>query len=111
MLNINVDDAIATYSSRRCWFQNINSINKTKAMTKKDMSTNENTDREKDRRIDEDWKSHHTTGDRYPEEAKGIGETDVKNASATGDGSYGRSDGSLPDGEDGDENRSTGSAY
>ena len=74
------------------------------------METNENMDREKKERIDEDWKSHHTTGDRYPENAKGIGETDVKNAHASGDGSFGRNDGSLPDQED-DENGTTGNKY
>lgn len=66
-------------------------------MEPRDFQSSENQDREKKRRIDEDWKSHHTTGDRYPDEAKGIGETDVKNAHASGDGSYGRNDGSLPD--------------
>jgi len=68
-------------------------------MAKKDFEMSENTDREKDSKIDKDWKSHHTTGDRYPEEAKGIGETDVKNAHAAGDGSFGRNDSSLPEEE------------
>lgn len=72
-------------------------------MAKKDSEMNQNTDREKDRKIEEDWKSHHTTQDRYPEEAKGIGETDVKNAHATGDGSFGRNDSSVPDGENDDK--------
>jgi hypothetical protein len=79
-------------------------------MAKKDFEITENQDREKDKRMDEDWKSHHTSGDRYPENAKGIGETDVKNAHASGDGSFGRSEGSLPEKED-DESSETGSNY
>jgi len=70
-------------------------------MAVKDFDSNENTDRQKDKKIDEDWKSHHTTEDRYPDAAKGIAETDVKNAHASGDGSFGRNDESLPDKEDG----------
>lgn len=69
-------------------------------MAKKDFEMAENQDREKDQQINEDWKSHHTTGDRYPDNAKGIGETDVKNAHASGDGSFGRNDESLPEDED-----------
>lgn len=68
-------------------------------MAKKDFEVNENLDREKDGRINEDWKSHHTTSDRFPDNAKGIAETDVKNAHASGDGSFGRNDGSVPDEE------------
>ncbi|MFL5811284.1 MAG: hypothetical protein ACJ749_17310 [Flavisolibacter sp.] len=67
-------------------------------MAIKDFDTSENKDR--DKKAAGDWKSHHTTGDRYPEKAKGIGETDVKNAHATGDGSFGRNDESIPDKED-----------
>lgn len=59
-------------------------------MTKKDPNVNENIDRDKNAK--EDWESHHTTTERYPEEAKGIGETDVKNAHASGDGAYGRNE-------------------
>lgn len=69
-------------------------------MAVKDFDTSENRDREKDKKIDEDWKSHHTTTDRYPEEAKGIAETEIKNAHASGDGSFGRADGSLPEKEE-----------
>ena len=54
---------------------------KINVMTKKDFEINENKDIEKDKKMDEDWKSHHTTVDRYPEEAKGIAETDVKKCS------------------------------
>jgi hypothetical protein len=68
-------------------------------MAMKDSDTNENKNSEKDKRIDEDWKAHHTTTDRYPEEAKGIAETEVKNAHASGDGSFGRNDG-IPESED-----------
>ena len=80
-------------------------------MAKKDFEMSENQDREKDKRIDEDWKSHHTTGDRYPEAAKGIGETDVKNAHASGDGSFGRNDGSLPENGNEETNDPTDNAY
>lgn len=65
--------------------------------TKKDLNTSENIDHNK--RAQEDWESHHTAGDRYPDEAKGIGETDVKNAHATGDGAFGPNDTPLPDRE------------
>jgi hypothetical protein len=63
--------------------------------TQKDLNTNENTGRNK--RAQEDWESHHTTNDRYPEEAKGIAETEVKNAHAAGDGTLGPNDTPLPD--------------
>jgi hypothetical protein len=66
-------------------------------MTKKDPSNSENIDLSK--KVQEDWESHHTTSDRYPEEAKGIAETDVKNAHASGDGAYGRNESSI-DNED-----------
>ncbi|HYO23038.1 MAG TPA: hypothetical protein VER36_11585 [Flavisolibacter sp.] len=80
-------------------------------MAKKDFEINENKDLEKDKKIDEDWKSHHTTGDRYPDDAAGIGETDVKNAHASGDGSFGRSDGSLPEGGENESKKTTDNAY
>ena len=72
-------------------------------MATKDLDLNDNKEQEKDKKIDEDWQSHHTTTDRYPEEAKGIGETDVKNAHASGDGSFGRNDESLPEKDDKNE--------
>lgn len=74
-------------------------------MAEKDYSPLENEDRGKNKRINEDWKTHHTTGDRYPEEAKGIGETDVKNAHASGDGSYGRNESPLPEKDKDDPDR------
>jgi hypothetical protein len=68
-------------------------------MTKKDATPTENQDREN--KAAEDWQSHHTQTDRFPEEAKGIAETDtVKNAHAAGDGSFGRNDESLVDKEE-----------
>jgi hypothetical protein len=70
-------------------------------MTKKDLNNSEHIDRNK--KTQEDWESHHTTGDRYPEEAKGIGETDVKNAHASGDGSFGSNESRLPDEDDADK--------
>jgi hypothetical protein len=74
-------------------------------MTKKDLNNSENIDRNK--RAQEDWESHHTTTDRYPEEAKGIAETDVKNAHAAGDGAFGRNDTGLnsDDAESGEEKK------
>jgi hypothetical protein len=64
-------------------------------MAVKDFDTTENRDR--DKRSSEDWQSHHDTGKRFPDEAKGIGEVDVKNAHASGDGSFGRNDESVPE--------------
>ena len=76
-------------------------------MAKKDVELNENEDREKDKKIEEDWKSHHTTQDRFPDEAKGVAETEVENAHATGDGSFGRNDTGLTDDEDGAKSKNT----
>ena len=67
-------------------------------MTKKDFTTTENKDREA--AAANDRQSHHDETDRYPKEAKGIGEVDVKNAHASGDGSFGRNDESIPDREE-----------
>ena len=67
-------------------------------MAAKDLNANENIDR--DKKTKENWEPHHTTGKRYPEEAKGIGEPDIKNAHATGDGSFGRNDESVPEREE-----------
>lgn len=74
-------------------------------MTKKDLNNSENADRNK--KAQQDWEDHHTAGDRYPEEAKGIAETDVKNAHAAGDGAFGRNDTGMYDGDeaDGDEKK------
>jgi hypothetical protein len=62
-------------------------------MAKKDLNNSENIDH--NNKAQEDWESHHTAGDRFPEEAKGIAETEVKNAHAAGDGAYGRTDKGL----------------
>ena len=78
-------------------------------MTKKDLTSSENIDHNK--KAQEDWESHHATGDRYPEEAKGIAETEVKNAHASGDGSFGRNDGSLPETDEKETKDTGGSAY
>lgn len=51
------------------------------------------------RRAAEDWENHHNTGDRYPKDAKGIGETEVKNAHAAGDGAMERNDAGLGEGK------------
>jgi len=67
-------------------------------MTKKDFTATENRDREQD--AEKDWQSHHDETNQFPKEAKGIGEVNVKNAHATGDGSFGRNDGSVPDKEE-----------
>lgn len=63
--------------------------------TQKDPSNSENIDRNK--QAQEDWESHHSANDRYPDDAKGIAETEVKNAHAAGDGAYGPNDSPLPD--------------
>lgn len=68
---------------------------KIQVMTKKDLTNNENIDHNK--RAAKDWENHHDLSDRFPEEAKGIGETEVKNAHASGDGSLERNDEGLPD--------------
>ena len=67
-------------------------------MAKKNGSNNENIDHNK--RAVEDWENHHDTGDRYPDEAKGIGETEVKNAHAAGDGALEKFDTDLEDKND-----------
>jgi hypothetical protein len=67
-------------------------------MTKKDFTNNENIDH--DKRAEQDWESHHTTGDRFPDEVKGIAETEVKNAHAAGDGALERNDKDLADKND-----------
>ena len=70
-------------------------------MTKKE--DNQPSEPAKDEMIQQDWENHHTTTDRYPDNATGIAETEVKNAHATGDGSFGRSDENLPDESDGEK--------
>ena len=73
-------------------------------MAKKDSTNSENIDHNK--KAQQDWESHHTTGERFPEEAKGIAETEVKNAHAAGDGAYGRSDKGLGETDEaGEENK------
>lgn len=67
-------------------------------MAKKDFDSNENIDHSKTAQ-----ESGQTTGDPYPKEAKRVTETEVKNAHAAGDGSYGRSDKLLSDEEETDE--------
>lgn len=67
-------------------------------MAKKDFTGNENIDRDKKAGQDADSASDNKRP--YPEEAKRIGETEVKNAHASGDGSFGRNDGSLSDREE-----------
>ncbi len=76
-------------------------------MSVKDFESSENIDREKKEKMNEDWESHHTTTDRFPDEAKGIAETEVKNAHAAGDGSFGRAD-SIPEN---DEQKTNDSNY
>ena len=74
-------------------------------MTKKDLTNSENIDH--NNKAQQDWESHHTTGDRFPEEAKGIAETEVKNAHAAGDGSFGRNDKGLGEAEETEEENKT----
>lgn len=47
----------------------------------------------------EEAKDEKDSKDVVDAKVKGVGETEVKNAHASGDGSFGRSDESLPDGE------------
>ena len=63
--------------------------------TEKDLNLNQNP--APDKSAQQDWESHHTSGDRYPEEAKGIAETEVKNAHAAGDGAMEPNDTPLPE--------------
>lgn len=44
-----------------------------------------------------DLQKQHEAKDSSGEDKKGIGEVDVKNAHASGDGSYGRNDNDIPD--------------
>ena len=71
-------------------------------MATNDLNANEYTDR--DKKAEEDWELDHVTGKRYPKDAKGIGEPDIKNAHASGDGSFGRNDESVPDKEEAEKN-------
>ena len=66
-------------------------------MTKKDFTATENTDRGKP--SEEEPALHQDETTQFTNEANGSGEADVKNAHATGDGSFGRNEGSLPDAE------------
>lgn len=71
---------------------------KTNAMAEKNPSSNGNIDHNK--HAVEDWENHHDTGDRYPDDAKGIGETEVKNAHAAGDGALEKYDTNLEEKND-----------
>ncbi len=77
--------------------------------TKKDPAVREDITRNQE--AGSDWQNHHTTNDRFPEEAKGIGETEVKNAHAAGDGSFGRSESSLPEDHDGEGREKSDEPY
>lgn len=74
-------------------------------MAVKDSDTSENNDRGK--KASEDWKDHETTDKRYRENAKGVGETAIKNAHATGTGSIGRNESSLPEEDENDKKEAT----
>ena len=67
-------------------------------MAEKNPGSNGNIDHNK--RAVEDWENHHDTGDRYPDDAKGIGETEVKNAHAAGDGALEKYDTNLEEKND-----------
>ncbi|RYZ31048.1 MAG: hypothetical protein EOO10_00530 [Chitinophagaceae bacterium] len=66
-------------------------------MSVKDFDVNENIERDKNHQNGEDWKSHQKAVDPQAENTKSTNLTEVKNAHATGDGSYGRNDSSLPE--------------
>ena len=63
-------------------------------MSIKDFDVNENIDRDKNRHNEEVGKKANAEG--QPQNAKNSGATEVKNAHATGDGSFGRAD-QIPD--------------
>lgn len=67
-------------------------------MTEKNKNNKQSPDPNK--RAVEDWENHHDTGDHYPDNAKGIGETEVKNAHAAGDGALEKYDTNLEDKND-----------
>ncbi|MDQ6609643.1 MAG: hypothetical protein M3Y85_07465 [Bacteroidota bacterium] len=67
-------------------------------MAIKDIENIENLDRHK--RPAENKEPDFSSIKKFPDNAPGIGEPDIKNAHATGDGSYGRNDSSLPEDEE-----------
>jgi hypothetical protein len=69
-------------------------------MSVKDFDISENIEREQNQKTGEDWKTHHTPANAKPENSGQEPKTEVKNAHATGDGSYGRNDGSIPENDE-----------
>jgi hypothetical protein len=71
-------------------------------MAVKDVDITENEDREKDKKIENENLLQTATG-LLPANEKGIEESEIKNAHASGDGSFGRNDESVPDKEANDK--------
>ena len=69
-------------------------------MSVKDFDVSENIDREKNQKSGEDWKSHQGAAGEKSKDKEPPAKTEVKNAHATGDGSYGRSDESISETDD-----------
>lgn len=66
-------------------------------MTKKDFETSENIDHEKK---EHDVRKQESAGDQKEKDAIHTTKTEVKNAHASGDGSFGSNEGRLPDEEE-----------
>jgi hypothetical protein len=71
-------------------------------MAVKDVDITENEDREKDKKIENENLLQTATG-RFPAKEISIDEKEIKNAHASGDGSFGRNDESVPDKEANDK--------
>ena len=69
-------------------------------MSVKDFDISENIEREQNQKTGEDWKTHHKPANAKPGNTGPEPKTEVKNAHATGDGSYGRNDGSIPENDE-----------
>lgn len=69
-------------------------------MTKKDPNISENIDLNK---TEKEPDSHHTKGEKTSASPETEGHTEIKNAHATGDGAYGRSDKSVLEDENSSE--------
>jgi len=72
-------------------------------MSVKDFDVNENIDRDKKHRNEDEEKSHQKASEPQEANAGSSNFTEVKNAHATGDGSYGRNDESLPENDEAEQ--------
>lgn len=78
-------------------------VTKKQMMTKKDFETSENIDHEKK---DHDARKQEATGDQKEKDTAYPAKTEVKNAHASGDGSFGSNEGRLPEEEEPDRSAS-----